>query len=143
MFPVNLSHFRFCYVLREVLGSLFIAQRKFMRERFCSYSILGHPLWNGVLRSGQSPGSATYRPYTAQEQGPGITVIPGYPQGIGSRTHLGYQNPQMLKFQSPPFVSTVLHLSIQPTTNCVVLYVFLEKNSYVSGPAQFKPIFKC
>lgn len=34
------------------------------------------------------------------------TVIPGYPQGISSRTHHGFQNPQVLKSHRRPSVST-------------------------------------
>lgn len=39
--------------------------------------------------------------------------FPWYPWGIGSKTHCGYQNPQMLKSHCWPSVSTVLHLQIQ------------------------------
>ena len=68
------------------------------------------------------------------------TVIPRYPQGIGSRTRRGYQNMQMLKSRSQPSVSMVPRLQIQSTTDYVVLYVFIENNLHISGPVQLKPM---
>ena len=67
-------------------------------------------------------------------------VISHYPWGIGSRTYHGNQNLTVLKFYSWPSISIVPHLWIEPTTNRVVLYIFVEKNPHKSRPTQFKPM---
>ena len=67
---------------------------------------------------------------------------PHYPWGIGSRSCSRYKTLQMLKSHSRPSVYMIPHLRIQATPNGVVLYVFIEKYLRISGPAQFKPVFK-
>ena len=56
-------------------------------------------------------------------------VIPWFPQRTGSRTCLGYQNPQMLKSYCWPLVFAVSHPRIQPTADNVVC-IYWKKSTY-------------
>ena len=55
------------------------------------------------------------------------TVVPQHPQRTGSGTCPGYQSLQVPKSHSWPSVSEVPHPQIQPTSDCVVLYIFVGK----------------
>ena len=57
-----------------------------------------------------------------------IRSFPPYLWGIGSRTHQD-TNPQMLKSHSWPYIAVVPHAQIQSTTDHVLLYVVIEKES--------------